>query len=1000
MFRSAFQVFRNHWRPLALLLLVIACANSPVFFLGRSLVPMLTGAAPGVLGDPPYKYRGPTPSTLTTFDPAGAFNTVFAFDAYADRALKDGSLPFWNPYQGLGQPLLANGQSAVFYPLSWLHLFLPTAWWDLVYLLNWLLAAFFLYAFLRLLGLEAPYAVVGGVTILTNGYFQIYLALRGVPGVAAWWPLMLYAVERTVQEPFWRHRHWVLALGVYCTVTAGQPEVAFLSLFSLLIYALISLPRATYKWRIFGSLALGSLAGLLLSAPQWLNFAAYAFTCYSSHTPGSGWGLAHLPYQLITAYFFPNFLGIMHSYPLKIMEGWWNLSPGWTLAVPAFLAFASLGALFRKPTKGLLFFTIVALVTAAKIYGAPGINSLGSLPFFERIIHMRYGGFLLAFSLAGMAAYGLRYLTELSPSRWLPWLGSWTALIVAVWAWGIYWIWPNLKAVGFFSIPASGSLPFAASGILWAVAAPLALWWIRRRHPQELFLFYVMVSLGILLQGIAYAPHGFTRLVHLVFPFIFLAVFLLAVALLGRSKKSPSNRRIIIYAILISVSPLIVTTLLSPFGLPLRYDPLTRPPFIDYLLKAQEQGKYRSYSFDAAPQPNFAAPFGLSNLGVNEALAPQGTARFIRTYLDRGASPLWLSANTTGARKPQEGIDPVEQLSKNFQFFSLVATRFIVAQNTDPFLKQVYDTEAHGQPKVPLALTEPLSAKIVWPDEELSQVQVFLSTYIRPNPGTVTLKILGPDGAVTATAGIPGIEVRDNQFNAFAFSSLQGLRGKEIRLELSFDPSAPGSMIAAWIYPQAPELGFTYRLGTRDFGKTCALVYHEPETGVRIWENPQAVPRLFLAPAAEVASSWEEALARLKGTSDLTRQVWLIQGPALQSSWPQDRPPGELVSFRLEDNEVYARFAAYTGGILTLTDSFSPGWQAFVNGQAVPVLLVDGVFRGIRLNGPGTYEVRFRYRPPYWNLSLGLAVFGLVLLAGSSWLSKHMGGRPAGLLSS
>ncbi|MFN8376502.1 MAG: hypothetical protein U0694_26985 [Anaerolineae bacterium] len=33
-----------------------------------------------------------------------------------------------NPYNGAGAPLLANYQSALFYPLNWLGFFLPLAW--------------------------------------------------------------------------------------------------------------------------------------------------------------------------------------------------------------------------------------------------------------------------------------------------------------------------------------------------------------------------------------------------------------------------------------------------------------------------------------------------------------------------------------------------------------------------------------------------------------------------------------------------------------------------------------------------------------------------------------------------------------------------------------------------------------------------------------------------------------------------------------------------------
>ena len=84
----------------------------------------------GVTPDGPYGYRGPVPTRHLTVDPAGAFEAEFAWLAYASAALRNGTLPLWNPYQGLGQPFLSNYVSGVLYPINWLALVLAPAWWD------------------------------------------------------------------------------------------------------------------------------------------------------------------------------------------------------------------------------------------------------------------------------------------------------------------------------------------------------------------------------------------------------------------------------------------------------------------------------------------------------------------------------------------------------------------------------------------------------------------------------------------------------------------------------------------------------------------------------------------------------------------------------------------------------------------------------------------------------------------------------------------------------
>jgi uncharacterized membrane protein YfhO len=55
--------------------------------------------------------------------------------------------------------------------------------------------------------------------------------------------------------------------------------------------------------------------------------------------------------------------------------------------------------------------------------------------------------------------------------------------------------------------------------------------------------------------------------------------------------------------------------------------------------------------------------------------------------------------------------------------------------------------------------------------------------------------------------------------------------------------------------------------------------------------------------------------------------------------------------------------AAGAPGLLVLTDTYMPGWQATAGGRAVSVLPTDVAFRGVSVGG-GQTRVVFRYRPP------------------------------------
>src|SRR3954464_2229728 len=93
-----------------------------------------------------------------------AFVYFYPQRAYLARSLLSGQIPLWNPDLFLGAPFLANPQTAVLYPLSWLFVLGPV---HTVYtaqlVLHGFLAAFFTYALVRYaFGLRPPAAAIGG----------------------------------------------------------------------------------------------------------------------------------------------------------------------------------------------------------------------------------------------------------------------------------------------------------------------------------------------------------------------------------------------------------------------------------------------------------------------------------------------------------------------------------------------------------------------------------------------------------------------------------------------------------------------------------------------------------------------------------------------------------------------------------------------------------------------------------------------------------------------
>lgn len=249
--------------------------------------------------------RWPLPASWTA-DPVTQF---FSWNAYLRECLADGVLPLWNPHNGLGQPFLANGQAAVFYPVSWLRAALPDGFGLMLALwLKAVLAALFTHLFLRRLKIGLAAAAAGGVAF---AFLPHFIAWNLWPQTSSemWIPLVLCLATAYADEGRARHGWW-LALALALQLFAGQPQTWALTL---------PLAAAWFLWRrwdrrdLRGTLtALGKflsfcLAGAALGAIQLLPFleylrGSYAFALRSRINP-SLTPPGHLLHQLVPAFF-------------------------------------------------------------------------------------------------------------------------------------------------------------------------------------------------------------------------------------------------------------------------------------------------------------------------------------------------------------------------------------------------------------------------------------------------------------------------------------------------------------------------------------------------------------------------------------------------------------------------------------------------------------------------------------------------------------------------
>lgn len=201
---------------------------------------------------------GAVPSKDQYFD---VIRELYPWKTQVVSALKKGGFPLWNPYNFSGAPLLANYQSQVFYPLTFLYFLMPqiTAWTIMV-ILQPILGSIFLYLFATEIGLTSGAAALAALLFNFSSFANVWMEFTTIWHTILWLPLLLYLVERGIkQQKLYLYQQILFIFALYSAITAGHPQ-DFINLFIfLLIY--ITIRRS---WSLFFL----SIIPFLLAAPQ------------------------------------------------------------------------------------------------------------------------------------------------------------------------------------------------------------------------------------------------------------------------------------------------------------------------------------------------------------------------------------------------------------------------------------------------------------------------------------------------------------------------------------------------------------------------------------------------------------------------------------------------------------------------------------------------------------------------------------------------------------
>ncbi len=170
-----------------------------------------------------------------------------------------------------------------------------------------------------------------------------------------------------------------------------------------------------------------------------------------------------------------------------------------------------------------------------------------------------------------------------------------------------------------------------------------------------------------------------------------------------------------------------------------------------------------------------------------------------------------------------------------------------------------------------------------------------------------------------------------------------------------------------------------------------------------VYERIKALPRAFFVPrarygtATEVSAWLEEAGASSYDDDDIPidfRKEVLLEADPCQVPGRANAADGKAVPARIiadRDSEMEVAASCPTCGFLVLSDTYFPGWEAWIDGAKVPIFRANGYARAIAISA-GEHLVTFRYEPAsfIWGLRVTLFSAGCsVLGCACVWLCQR-----------
>jgi len=829
---------------------------------------------------------------------------------YEGQSLRNLSIPLWNPYGATGVPLMANMQSAMFYPFNWPALLFGLTPLTLLFLYfcKIYFTGIFTYYYLREIKLGRIPSIVGAVSFMFGGCIMMWL----------YWPLsnsifvlpaLLYFIEKIISKPdikYFIGISIVTAIGAF----SGHPETFFhIGIISIIYFAFrffTSGRNIKSELNILIKYVFFSLLGLALSAVQLIPFTEYMLNSYVLIAREQA--KYSIPWTASILNFMPEFYG-SHSAKLLLQFYYNILNNNETLGgyVGISVLCIAVYAVLRAYNFDLVkFYSIMCVWALCVIYKiTPIFEITTSIPPFSVIANHRLL-FFVGFCIVVLGSIGLDKILEFrnnNKQNELKWFIISTAVVIAL----------------------------------------------------MLFLSYfnrIDTSPYIDIQGALRVQN-----IELLITFIQIFFTLILIWLIMRSyyKKNILTFIIIIFIALIFVETGVHGMLYEPEISGKYFYPDNKA--FDNITASGEL--YRTTAIDSSKN--------------NYGIYPVNTQMIYGIYDIRNYDAIenkyyWTLFNnlTSGNLNGWVTISDIDRRFLNFMGVKWIFSSTDLSKGTD--ISITVNTNPVGE----ITNGTVIQQNFVSHEANLSVIGLLFATYKRANlDSNITIILMENQSKIAVrNITISPDQINDNSLYLFSFDPLIDSKNKTYTLMITSD-GTPGKSATLWmnntindpksqLYINSTKISGSLCIDTFYNNNNSGYIPYKKYNNYYILENLNVMPRAFMAWNVTFIDNDKTTINILENKSFDWNSSIILYG----KNDTDNSMPGYADVKILDYQPSYIRISVNTSrpGYLVLSDSYYPGWNAYTNNNKSEIYRTDYAFRSVKLNA-GNSIVEFKYEP-------------------------------------